>query len=420
MLSDPIHAMSTITRRSFIAGTVLAAQSGFSLAGGRSPASWQEIALEYDVTRDILNLENGNWGVMARPVLKAYQAHVARINNENSFYARGAFWQDMQSILETAARFLGVDADELALTRNATEALQALILGYRKLGAGDTALYCDLDYGSMQMAMETLARRGGGQCIKLAVPEPISHDGLIEFYIRAMEQHPRTKLMLLTHVSHRTGLRLPVAQIISAAKMRGVDVILDAAHSWGQVEVSVPALGAEFVGLNLHKWIGAPLGTGLALIRRGRLGDIALHPLSSANEAGRISGRVHTGTINFAAALTISDALAYHQSIGPARKAARLAALRARWVSQVASAPNITLLTPASDPRLSAGITSLRIANVSASTLAQRLLDEHRIFTVKRGGIAAGDAVRITPALYNSMADMDRFAAAVLEIASDA
>lgn len=412
--------MTQIDRRTLLAAPLFMAagvnaKPAFSAA--QAPDFWEVVAQDYDVTQDVLNLENGNWGIMAKPVLRAYQGHVARVNQVNSYYVRRTFWGDVQSILARLAVLLGVKPDEIALTRNATEAMQALILGYRKLGQGDTALYADLDYGSMQQAMEALARQRGATCIKLSVPENPTHQGLIEFYIHAMEANPRVKLLLLTHISHRTGLKMPVTQIIAAAKARGVDVIVDAAHSWGQVEMTVPGLGADFVGLNLHKWMGAPLGVGLMVVRKERLDDIAPHPLAAPNEHRRVSGRVHTGTMNFAAILTIADALDYHLAIGAKRKAQRLAALRMRWVSQVADHPKVSLLTPLTDARLSAGITALRIADVPADALARRLLGEHGIFTVKRTGIAAGDAVRITPALYNSMADMDRCAAALLAIA---
>lgn len=413
--------MMQIARRQLLAAPLvmaagLSARASWSAA--KAPDYWDVIAQDYDVTGDVLNLENGNWGIMAKPVLRAYQGHVARINQLNSYYVRRAFWGDVRGILARIARLLGVRPGEIALTRNATEAMQALILGYRKLGQGDTALYADLDYGSMQHAMEALARQRGATCIKLAVPENPTHQGLIAFYTRAMEESPRTKLLLLTHISHRTGLQMPVGPIIAAAKARGVDVILDAAHSWGQVEMTVPGLGADFVGLNLHKWMGAPLGVGVMVIRKEKLEDIAPHPLAAPHEADHISGRIHTGTMNFAAILTIADALDYHLAIGAKRKADRLAALRTRWASQVAQHPKISLLTPLEDRRLSAGITALRVAGVPADALARRLLDEHAIFTVKRTGIAAGDGVRITPALYNSMADMDRCAAALLAIAN--
>lgn len=412
--------MTQMDRRTFLAAPLFTAVGAYvqpALSAARTPDFWESVAQDYDVTQDVLNLENGNWGVMAKPVLRAYEGHVARVNQVNSYYVRRTFWGDVQRILARLAALLGIKPDEIALTRNATEAMQALILGYRKLGQGDTVLYADLDYGSMQQAMEALARRRRATCIKLSVPQNPTHQGLIDFYIRAMEANPRVKLLLLTHISHRTGLQMPVTQITAAAKARGVGVIVDAAHSWGQVEMTVPSLGADFVGLNLHKWMGAPLGVGLMVIRKERLDDIAPHPLAAPNEYGTVSGRIHTGTMNYAAILAIADALEYHLAIGAKRKAQRLAALRMRWVSQVAGHSKMTLLTPLKDARLSAGITALRVADVPADALARRLLEEHGIFTVKRTGIAAGDAVRITPALYNSMADMDRCAAALLAIA---
>ncbi|MEM9877863.1 MAG: aminotransferase class V-fold PLP-dependent enzyme [Pseudomonadota bacterium] len=388
-----------------------------AVLGSFGDASWQRIVQDYRISSDVLNLENGNWGVMAQPVQRAYADHIERINRAGSVYTRCRYWQDFSAMLNKASQVLGVDADEIALTRNATEALAALILQYDCLEPGDSVLYADLDYGAMQRAMEATAQRAGARTHILSIPEPATYTKLVDFYVSAMEAQPRTKLILLTHISHRTGLCLPVQEISRQARARGIDVIVDAAHSWGQIDMTIPALDADFVGLNCHKWIGAPLGVGILYIKRSRLKTIRAHSLATRDEASETRGRVHLGTFNYAAALTIGDALDYHMAVGPQRKADRLAALRRRWVDAVRGIERIKVLTPVEDRRLSGAITSIRIDGLSAQAVAKRLRDEHGIFTVKRSGITAGDAVRITPALYNTMADMDRCAAALSAIA---
>ncbi len=386
--------------------------------GGRADdeTGWAAVAAEYDVAPGIINFENGNWGLMARPVLDAYQAHTARVNRENSFYARRGFADDFRRIRARVASALGAGEDEIAFTRGATEALQNLIDGYRGLKPGDKLMIADLDYDSIQWTMDAKAAREGAELVRLSIPETADHDGLVDFYVSALEKHPQTKLLLLTHISHRTGLRIPVRAIADEARARGVDVVVDAAHSWGQIDFKAPDLGADFIGFNLHKWIGAPIGVGLLYIKGGRLDQIAPNISASEWERGRIEGRVHTGTSNFAAMLAVDDALDFHERVGPAAKETRLRYLRDRWTKQARLVDGVEILTP-DDARLHGGITSFRIRGKTGVeeniALAERLLKEHRIFTVHRSGVAAGACVRVTPALYNSAADADALAAAL-------
>ena len=213
--------------------------SGFLPEGPLQPndeAGWKAIAKNYDVTNMITNLENGYWGIMASPVLAEYQRLTEFINKENTFFARLQWSETYRGVRDAVAGFLNVNADEIALTRGATEALQALIGGYNKLKPGDTVLYADLDYSEMKNAMRWLETRRGVKAVKLAFPEPTKerqlqeHD-LLEFYEKALATNPGTKLLLLTHLNNWTGLIIPVAKVAKMAKERGADVILDAAHS---------------------------------------------------------------------------------------------------------------------------------------------------------------------------------------------
>src|SRR4029077_18060833 len=155
-----------------------------------------------------------------------------------------------------------------------TEALQLLIGGYNRVKPGDTVLYSDLDYDSMQYAMNALHARRGVDVVKFDVPEPATRQAVLDAYARALEANPKTKLLLLTHVSHRTGLIMPIAEIARMAKAKGIDVIVDAAHSWEQMDFKVGELEGDLAGFNLHKWIGAPIGVGFLYIKKDRLADI--------------------------------------------------------------------------------------------------------------------------------------------------
>lgn len=382
-------------------------------------AYWAAVQDLYDVDRSIANLENGYWGIMARPVLEAYIENTHRVNRQNTVYARTTFNADLENTRIRVATAVGAQPEEVAITRGATEALQVLIAGYNKLQPGDTVLYSDLDYDSMQYAMAMLKDRRGVDVKTFAIPEPATREAVLETYRTVLDQTPKAKLLLLTHLSHRTGLVMPIREIADMARARGVDTIVDAAHSWGQISFDVADLGADFVGFNLHKWIGAPVGLGFFYIRKDRLADIDTHMGDEDWPVDDIRSHIHTGTLNFAAALTVPTALDLHEKIGAPAKNARLNHLRNYWVSQVRRIDTLEVLTP-DEPTMHAGITSFRVKGKTSkdenADLVTRLRDEFKVLTVRRGGVAAGQCIRVSPALYTTEAELDQMVAALTAI----
>jgi selenocysteine lyase/cysteine desulfurase len=270
----------------------------------------------------------------------------------------------------------------------------------------------------MQTSMESLGRRRGARVIKIGLPEPATRQSLIDAYRAAFDANPAIRMVLLTHLSHRTGLVLPIAEIATLARSRGIDAVVDAAHSVGQLDFRLPDLKADFIGMNLHKWIGAPLGVGAIYVRRERIGAIDPDPAEKPTSTDILT-RVHTGTPDYAAQLTLPAALAFQSAIGGARREARLRALRDRWVRQVVSLPQVQILTP-EEPGLYGAITAFRLRGRTSHednvALARALLDKHRVFTVHRDGVASGSCVRVTPALASRMSDCDALAGAIRSI----
>ena len=376
---------------------------------------WREIQRMYDVSPEITNLENGYWGAMPRPVLDTYLEKTLFINRHNTAYARTRYDDDADAVRARVAQAVGAEPEEIALTRGATEALQKLIAGYNKLQAGDVVMYADLDYDSMQYAMNWLKMRRGVEVQTFAIPEPATHTSVLETYRKVLAT-PGLKLLLLTHLSHRTGLVMPVAEIARMARDKGVDIIVDAAHSWGQIDFDARDLGVPFIGFNLHKWISAPVGVGFMYIAKERLADIDLDLADEDYAADDIRARIHTGTSNFAAILTVPRALQLHQQISAAAKQARLTHLRNYWVDALRNNAKVQILTP-NDSRMHAGITAFRFNDATSkednNAIVATLRDQHQVLTVRRGGIAAGHAIRVSPALYTTEHDLDRLVAAL-------
>ncbi len=383
-------------------------------------AYWRLVAAQYRVTDAATNMEAGYFGMMAAPVLAAHHAHIDRVNRESSMFARREFTPIMFEARRRTAEALGVSAEELVFSRGATEALQALIGQYKGVNAGDTVMYADLDYNAMQWAMDALAARRGATVATLNIPEPATYENILAEYSRAFDAHPRTKLLLLTHCNNKTGLIHPVRAITELAKARGIDVIVDAAHSFGQVPLALPDLGADFIGINLHKWIGAPVGVGAMYVRAGRLDALERAHGDKGSEQS-INSRLHTGTMNFANIMTVPDALDFQATIGIPNKAARLRYLRDAWVNKARDIPGVEVLTP-DDDRLVGAITGFRLNGQTSreanAAIAGRLYDQFGIFTVARNGIAGGDCVRVTPMLYNTPADAEKLVSALRVMAA--
>jgi selenocysteine lyase/cysteine desulfurase len=387
----------------------------------RDEGFWSAVARQYRVSPDFVNLENGYYGIMPEPVRRAYHRNVDHLNEVNSRLLRTTYKDQADQVRQRIATLLGVSMGEIALTRGGTEALQNLIAGYRRLRPGDAVMYTDLDYHSARYAMNWLRDRRGVRVERMVVPEPATRQAVLDAYTEALRDRPRVKLLLLSHMNNVTGLVVPVREIVAMARDRGVDVIVDAAHSWGHLDFTMDDLGADFAGFSLHKWMGVPLGAGFLYIKKDRLPDIDLAFADETYPGDDIRSRVHSGTLDVAPVLTVGAALDFHEALGGAVKQSRLRFLRDRWVHQVRDLPNLEILTP-EDPAMYGTITAFRVAGHTAEAgnvaIAKELFDRHRIFAVRRGGPVKGDCVRVTPALFTSRDDVDLLAKALRGIAS--
>ena len=425
-MTNDVHGVS---RRMAMIGVVGVAAVGAvparAAAGGLvadDELGWARIAAQYPVTRAITQLENGYWGSMATPVQMAHREIHARLNRDNSWYARRAMVKDQVVAKARAAEAMGVLPEEIAFCRNAAEGLSALIGQFRDVSPGDRILYSDTDYEAMQGAMVSLARSRGAEAVKITLPRLVTYDNTIAAYAEAIAATPRLKLVLLTHMSHRAGLVLPVAAIVPLARARGAQVIVDAAQSFYPIDFKIPDLGADFVGMNFHTWVGAPLGVAGIWIRKGMTDAIAPSPAEPDAAADNTEARVHQGTVDYSAQLTVPAALDFQKTIGTPAKLARLHYLRNRWVSALRGLEGLEILLP-DDPRLHGATTAFRIAGRTSTAdniaITDALLDRFGIMSVHRAGLAAGACVRITPSLFTSPAEVDRLVPALRSLVGE-
>jgi selenocysteine lyase/cysteine desulfurase len=393
-----------------------AARAAASQVLARDEDFWAQIGRYYARTPGITNLEHGYWAPMAAPVQAHYLEATTRVNTLGAWYARREYAADHREAVARVARTLGAHPDEIVLTRNATEAVHNLIRQYRRLAPGDTVLYADIDYPAFKRTLIAVAARRGATAVQIRLPTRASRAQILDRYLSAFEAHPQARLLLATHASNQHGLLIPLADIAAAARARGIDVICDAAQSWGLVDLRIDELGVDWAGFNLHKWIGAPLGVGALYMRRGTLDRVAPYPGESDPDDDRAAARIHTGTTNFAATLTVPAALDFHEAVGGANKEARLRYLRSLWTSAALEMPHLEVAGGAEEATWS-GIGSFRLRGRGsvddAKALQARLVDEAGVFTVIRVGLADGAFVRVTPQVFTTPTEIERLVEAL-------
>ncbi|MDQ4629338.1 aminotransferase class V-fold PLP-dependent enzyme [Janthinobacterium lividum] len=386
----------------------------------RDEAWWRQVAALYPAPPDaIVNLEHGYFGAMAAPVQAAFEQAVRYTNEQLSPFVRGEFTRTHVDILrQRVAALIHAEPREILLTRSGTESMQVLITQYHGLAPGDTVLWSNLDYPAMRTAMRWLAQRRGVTSTQVTLRLPISDDEIVASYAQAMRQAVKPKLLLLSQVAPANGQQLPVQAIMALAREHGIDVLLDSAHALGQVDVDVQAMGIDFAGFNLHKWLGAPAGLGIVYIRASQLHKIEPHFGDDDYLPDDIRGRLHMGMPPIGAILAAPAALDFHARLGgtPA-KTERLAWLRNYWVSRAAQLPGVRMLSPL-DARRGTALVAFAVDGMRARELQQVLLHRFGVFTVERN-IGDTDIVRATVAITTTTGELDRLVAALTALSRE-
>lgn len=438
------------TRRNFLGrgGAIMGGAMGLSMAGGGAMAAapggdtnaWpqdkpfrftgnmadftaaqQALGQLYRVNRDFATFDAAYYGAMTMPVQATYEARSRWVNRNHALFLRnGAPGHPREGELDKSraavARMLGASIDEIALAGGGTEALYALIANYAAIRPGDAVIYADVDYDEMQFACDYLEQSRGARIVRFSLPEPHTEANILAAYDKVLKETPRARLLLLTHLSNRNGLVPPVKAIVAMAKARGVDTILDSAQAVGHIPFTVADTGADFIGFSLHKWLAAPLGTGGIYIRKERLQDIAPWLGNRIHGAEDIRARIPTGTVDFAARMTVPRAVEVHDAIGGEAKYRHLLKLRDYWVDRVRDVKGLEILLP-DEPGRYGAVTGFRLPGMKgpddAKTAAKLFLDKYRLLVVAKAGLASGPVLRVTPALFNNSAELDRLVTAI-------
>lgn len=375
---------------------------------------WNGIGQAFSLDRNVVNFNNGGCSPSPRIVQDALRRQMEYANQAPSYLMWQQLEPEVESVRRGLARTFGCDAEEIAITRNASEALETCLLGL-ELKPGAEVLTTTSDYPRMITTIGQRARREGVKLVQATIPAvPSSPKELVQAFEDRITD--RTGLILVSHVSFLNGQIFPVRQVVELGKRNGIPVVVDGAHAFAQFPFRRDDLGCDFFGTSLHKWLMAPLGTGFLHVRKGRIADV--WPLMAATEAqnGDIRKFEEIGTHPAGNHNAIGEALTFHELIGVERKAARLRYLRRRWTDRLVDNKRVKFATNLA-PEHSCGLTTVAIEGIKPGELQAWLLSKKSIY-VTTIGTEQIQGIRVTPNVYTTLNEIERFGEAMHEAAT--
>jgi selenocysteine lyase/cysteine desulfurase len=398
----PALRADAVTRvRSAVAA--LSARRAAAVAGDED--FWLDIQQAFTLDRTLINLNNGGVSPSPRVVQDAMRRYLD-LSNQAPVYT---MWQLLEPHVEAVrrglARAFGCDPEELAITRNASEALEIVQLGL-PLQRGDEVVTTNQDYPRMLTTWRQRERREGIvlRTISFPVPPPSMAD-LVDRFARAIT--PRTRVIHVCHITNLTGQIFPVKEICRLGRDRGIEVIVDGAHAFGHFPFTHRDLDCDYYGTSLHKWLFAPHGTGFLFVRKAKIPSLWPLMAAPADMAADIRKFEEIGTHPAANHNAIAEALVFQETMGLERKAARLRYLRDRWMTRLRGQKGVRIHT-SFDPAMSCAIGNVGIEGVDTARLAQHLWDKRRVIVVP---ILHEEyqGLRVTPNVYTTLDEVDVF-----------
>ena len=375
---------------------------------------WGSIQRCYSVNPNIINLNNG--GVSPSPIVvqQAVERYNQLANEGPSYFMWRIIDQGREPLRQKLADLAGVSPEEIAINRNSTEALNTIILGL-DLKSGDEVIGAKQDYPHMIQAYQQRAMREGIVYKQLSFDLPIEDD---EQIVKAYEEAitPKTKLIHVTHMINWVGQIMPVQKICDMAHSKGIEVVCDGAHSFGLMDYKISDLHCDYFGTSLHKFLSAPIGSGMMWVKKEKIEKIWPLPSSGKPHSSDIRKFEELGTRSFPIEQGIGEAINFHEAIGSKRKEDRIRYLKNYWATRVQQIPKVKLHTSLKD-NYSCAICGVSIDGMTPSELENALFNDYKIHTVSivYENISC---VRVTPHVYTTLPDLDKMVKAIGEISS--
>ena len=376
---------------------------------------WAVVQQSFSVTRGIVNLNNGGVSPSPRIVTEAFVRYTWQQEDATAY----TMWQILEPQSETIrtglAEIFGCDAEEIAITRNASESLEILLLGM-DFKSGDEILSTTQDYPRMLTTLKQRELREGLKLNLIKVPiAPNNANDLATPFERAIT--PKTKLILMSHQINLTGQIMPVRKVCEMARSKGIETIVDGAHSFAQFDFKRDDLQCDYFGTSLHKWLYAPKGTGMLYVKKDKIPKIWALMASEDKNKNDIRKFEEIGTHSAAMRLAIGEAVLFHNAIGGKRKEARLRYLARYWMNKLKNIPKVGFNTSFDDAQ-SCAIGNFKIEGIDPVQIGSYLMAKHKIFTTP---IVHEEftGIRITPNVYTTLWELDRFCEIVTNIAKN-
>ena len=383
-------------------------------AAGNAPALvaddesyWGEIQRAFDLDRTMINLNNGGCSPTPTHVLEQMIRDLRFTNELPTEHMWRVLEPRIESVRRDLAKDFGCDPEEMAITRNASEANETMIFGI-DLKARDEVIMTTQNYPRMQNAWRQRERRDGIVLKRLKLETPVKSTASYVDQVAAAIT-PRTKVIEVMHISFQTGYIAPVREIVELAKPRGIQVFVDGAHAFAHFPFTRDDLGADYYGTSLHKWMHAPIGTGFLYVRKDRIKSLWPLMAGGVEQEGDIRKYEEIGTHPAANHNAISVAIAFNRGIGPERKIARLRYLRDRWAKQLLAASDRVKMITEIGPTKSGAIGVVAIDGMDLGKLGGWLLSQHHIVTTPMV-TDEFQGMRITPSVYTTVDEVDLFA----------
>ncbi len=364
---------------------------------------WYYIQQSFTTASGMINLNNGGVSPAPKTVQDAMKRYYDLSNEAPSYYMWRILDQGREPLRKNIARLAGCLAEEIAINRNASEGLETIIFGLQ-LKAGDEVVAARQDYPNMINAYKQREKRDGIKMVWINLELPSEDENyLAQQYIKAFTS--KTKLVHITHIINWNGQILPVKKIAEEAYKRGIEVVVDGAHSFAHFDFKIPDLDCDYFATSLHKWLYAPIGSGMMFVKKDKIKN--LYPLFAMDDPLKDDIRKFEslGTRPFFIEQAIGEALAYHEMIGSERKEKRLHYLKNYWMEKVKDIPKVKLNTSL-DPKWGCAIGNVAIEGRKPAELEAFLFDKYKIHTV---GIEWENVkgVRITPNVYTTTKNLD-------------
>jgi len=373
---------------------------------------WAEVRAQFTLDKRIINLNNGAVSPQPKTVQETHIQLYQKSNLAPSFYINGEVNNLRETLRNKLAQLVDCHTEEVAINRNTTEGLNSVIFGLR-LKRGDEVVVSNYDYPFMLNAWKQREKRDGIVLKYVNLHLPLEDDqAVVNLYRQAITA--KTKVVHITHIINWTGQIMPAKRLTEMAQKHGCQVVVDAAHSVGQTPVSFRNIGCDYLATSLHKWLCAPFGTGMLVVRKNRIAK--LYPLLSAynTESADIRKFEFLGTRSYPAEMAVLNALDFQHRIGGEKIIERLRFLKEYWLKKASKMQHIKLNT-STLPQFSAGMATFSINGMTSEKIATHFLDKFNLHVGKINWQQL-DAVRISPHIYTTLHELDVLIEAMHEL----